>query len=341
MNTLDIFKPDAIEKKKEKNILRPITWDDYIGNEDLKKQLKICIDAAKERKDPLHHVLLSGQSGGGKTTVANIIANDMKTACQIVSATTIKSTKDVMSIVSKIEPLGVLFIDEIHALRRDVEEHLYSAMEDWKIDIKTKTKDAVEITTIDLPKFTLIGATTKAGNISVPMRNRFQLHLTIRPYTIDELSKIILNSSSRLRVRFESDALAKSVASISRVTPRIANNLLLVMRDFAQINNRNIINKNTITSVMALLGIYENGLTDIDLKYMTILNRYDERTPLGIKALAATMIHEDERTIEDTIEPFLLHLGYISRTKRGRCLTPEGRSFIIGLDKEKKCQPKM
>jgi Holliday junction DNA helicase RuvB len=314
------------------NILRPSSWDEYVGNESMIEQIKVSIAAAKQRQEAMHHILLSGLSGGGKTTAARIIASEMGGESKIVSAPGIKSIADIVSLVVSLKPMSVLFIDEIHALRRDIEEHLYHAMEDGCIDIKIKATQQLiaskqtkeKIQTIKLEPFTLVAATTRPGSISGPMRNRFPLAFTLEPYSDEEIARVILQSVDRMKLKVEDKQAVSSIAVRSRGTPRVANNMLLVVRDYAQMYNGNAINNDCVLKTMTLCGIDDDGLSRIDRKYLYILRRIYQGGPVGVRAMAANMVDEDVKTLEEVVEPWLMRKGFIARTTRGRVLTELG-----------------
>lgn len=302
--------------------LRPQTFEDYIGQNKIKENLKIYIDAAKIRHETLDHVLFYSPPGLGKTTLSNIIAKYMGVNIKITSGPAIENTGDMAAILNNLNDGDILFIDEIHRLNRVIEEMLYPAMEDFALDIVIgKGPDAKSIR-LDLPHFTLIGATTRIGLLTAPLRDRFGVINHLELYTIEELEKIICRSAKVLEIEIDTDA-AKEIAKRSRGTPRIANRLLKRVRDFAQIKNKGIINKNLARNSLNRLEIDKIGLDMIDRKILeTMINKFGGG-PVGLETLAAT-INEDAETIEDVYEPYLIQIGYIQRTARGRVITNYG-----------------
>ena len=299
--------------------MRPQTFDDYIGQEKLKNNMKIYMDAAKLRKESLEHVLLYGPPGLGKTTFSMIIANFMGVNIKITSGPAIENNGDMAAILSNLSTGDILFIDEIHRLNHSVEEVLYPAMEDFVLDIIIgKGHDARSIR-VDLPKFTLIGATTRIGLLTAPLRDRFGMINHLELYSIDELKKIIMRSAKVLNIKIIDDA-AEEIARRSRGTPRIANRLLKRVRDFAQVKNNGVIDNKIAQDSLENLEIDKIGLDPIDRKILeTIINKFNGG-PVGLDTLAAA-INEEPETIEDVYEPYLLQIGYIQRTPRGRTVT--------------------
>lgn len=298
--------------------LRPTTFDEYIGQEKIKANLKVFIQAAKKRGDTLDHVLLYGPAGLGKTTIANIIANEMGANIKITAAPMIEKSGDLAAILTNLEAGDVLFIDEIHRLSSAIEEVLYSAMEDFRLDIIIGSGPAAQTIKIDVPKFTLIGATTRAGMISAPLRDRFGMQFRLQFYTNDELSKIIMIASEKLGKICKKDA-GLEIAKRSRATPRIALKLLRRIRDFADVNDEDAITKIRCSTSLDSLGVNDLGFDEMDIKYLEILFEAKDR-PLGLSTIAAAL-SEDEGTIEDVIEPYLIANGYIRRTAKGRVAT--------------------
>ena len=301
--------------------LRPKTLDDYVGQSKAKGNLKVYIDAAKLRGDSLDHVLLYGPPGLGKTTLSAIIANEMGVNIRTTSGPAIEKPGDLAAILTNLSPGDVLFIDEIHRLPRQVEEILYPAMEDYAIDIIIGKGPSARSIRLPIPRFTLIGATTRAGQLSTPLRDRFGVVLKLELYTPDELCDIVLRSASILEIGI-TDEGAREIASRSRGTPRIANRLLKRLRDFALIKG-----DGRITGELARLGlghleIDELGLDNTDRRMLEAIIRYYGGGPVGLETLAAT-IGEEAITIEDVYEPYLLQIGYLSRTPRGRCATAQ------------------
>lgn len=307
--------------------LRPTSFDDYIGQSKIKENLKVFIAAAKKRAECLDHVLFYGPPGLGKTTLAHIIANEMGVSIKITAAPMIEKSGDLAAILTNLEENDVLFIDEIHRLSSAIEEVLYSAMEDFRLDIIIGSGPAAQTIKIDIPKFTLIGATTRAGMISAPLRDRFGMQFRLNFYTSDELAKIVQIAAVKLNKECEKNA-ALQIAKRSRGTPRIALRLLKRIRDFAEVNNENIINENRAKSSLDALGVNDLGFDELDLKYLEILGSAKNRA-LGLSTISAAL-SEDEGTIEDVIEPYLLANGYIERTAKGRIITAKSCE-ILGI----------
>lgn len=307
--------------------LRPSSFDDYIGQSKIKENLKVFIAAAKKRAECLDHVLFYGPPGLGKTTLAHIIANEMGVSIKITAAPMIEKSGDLAAILTNLEENDVLFIDEIHRLSSAIEEVLYSAMEDFRLDIIIGSGPAAQTIKIDIPKFTLIGATTRAGMISAPLRDRFGMQFRLNFYTSDELAKIVQIAAVKLNKECEKNA-ALQIAKRSRGTPRIALRLLKRIRDFAEVNNENIINESRAKSSLDALGVNDLGFDEMDLKYLEILGSTKNRA-LGLSTISAAL-SEDEGTIEDVIEPYLLANGYIERTAKGRIITAKSCE-ILGI----------
>ena len=302
------------------NSLRPKSLDDYLGQEKAKEQLKIFIEAAKSRNEQLDHVLLYGPPGLGKTTLASIIANEMGVNLRITSGPAIERAGDLAAILTNLNENDVLFIDEIHRINRSVEEVLYSAMEDFCLDIIIGKGPSARSIRLDLPKFTLIGATTRAGMLTNPLRDRFGVICKLDYYTVDELAKIVARSSEILGASIQAGG-AIEIAWRSRGTPRIANRLLKRVRDYAQVRADGNISDDVANSALELLGVDSLGLDYVDEKLlMTIIEKF-RGGPVGLDTLAAS-IGEDRNTIEDVYEPYLLQLGFINRGPRGRIAMP-------------------
>ena len=302
------------------NSLRPKSLDDYLGQEKAKEQLKIFIEAAKSRNEQLDHVLLYGPPGLGKTTLASIIANEMSVNLRITSGPAIERAGDLAAILTNLNENDVLFIDEIHRINRSVEEVLYSAMEDFCLDIIIGKGPTARSITLDLPKFTLIGATTRAGMLTNPLRDRFGVICKLDYYTVDELAKIVVRSSEILGAEIQIGG-ATEIARRSRGTPRIANRLLKRVRDYAQVRADGNITDDVANKALELLGVDSLGLDYVDEKLlMTIIQKF-RGGPVGLDTLAAS-IGEDRNTIEDVYEPYLLQLGFINRGTRGRIAMP-------------------
>lgn len=300
--------------------LRPSTWGDYVGQEKIKKNLQVFIKASKKRDEALDHVLFFGPPGLGKTTLAYLIANEMGANIKISAAPMIEKSGDLAAILTNLEDGDILFIDEIHRLSPAIEEILYPAMEDFRLDIIIGSGPAAQTVKIDLPRFTLIGATTRAGMISSPLRDRFGMHFRLQFYSPKELSKIVQKASIKLEKPCENDA-ALELASRSRGTPRIALRLLKRVRDFADVEDRADIDLSIAKYGLDELGVNNLGFDEMDLRFLNILLEAKGRA-LGLSTIAAAL-SEDEGTVEDVIEPYLIAEGYIERTARGRIATPK------------------
>ncbi len=299
--------------------LRPQTLEDYIGQVKVKENLKVYIDAAKKRGDSLDHVLLYGPPGLGKTTLSNIIANEMGVNIRVTSGPAIEKQGDLVALLTNLSEGDVLFIDEIHRLSRSVEEVLYPAMEDYAVDIIIGKGPAARSIRIDLPHFTLIGATTRAGQLSTPLRDRFGVLLKLELYSPEELATIVRRSADILGLPLSGDG-AIEIASRSRGTPRVANRLLKRVRDFAQVKGDGSITSEIANYALQKLEIDGLGLDHIDRHMLTAIIKFYDGGPVGLETLAAT-IGEEAVTLEDVYEPYLMQIGFLSRTPRGRCVT--------------------
>ncbi len=301
--------------------LRPKSLVEYIGQEKVKGNLSIFIQAAKMRGEPLDHVLLHGPPGLGKTTLSGIIANEMGVNIRITSGPAIEKPGDLAALLTNLQENDILFVDEIHRLNRSVEEILYPAMEDYAIDIIIGKGPSANSIRLDLPKFTLIGATTRAGQLSAPLRDRFGVTLRLELYTPEELALIVTRSAGILDVPIEQEG-ALEIARRSRGTPRIANRMLRRVRDFAQVTAGGVVTQGVADKALQALEIDELGLDNVDRRMLvSIITNYGGG-PVGLDTLAAT-INEESVTLEDVYEPYLMQLGFLTRTPRGRCVTPK------------------
>lgn len=315
-----------IEDVESENTLRPQFLREYIGQEKIKENLKIYTAAALKRKEPLDHVLLYGPPGLGKTTLAHIIANELGVQFRITSGPTIERAGDLAAILTNLNENDVLFIDEIHRLNKSVEEVLYSSMEDYCLDIMIGKGPSARSMRLKLPKFTLIGATTRAGSITGPLRDRFGVVFRLEMYSTDELSIIIKRSANILNINIEDDA-AKIIASRSRGTPRIANRLLKRVRDYAEVQGLGVIDAQLASNSLDKMEIDSLGLDNSDRNFLhTIITKFGGG-PVGVETISAS-VGEESITIEDVIEPFLLQLGFLARTPRGRVVTPLGYKHL-------------
>ena len=314
------------EDIKNDDTLRPKLLADYIGQQKAKEMMKVYIEAAKGRKEPLDHVLLYGPPGLGKTTLAGIIANEMGVHIKITSGPAIEKPGDVAAILNNLKEGDVLFVDEIHRLNRQVEEVLYPAMEDFAMDVVIGKGATSKSIRLELPKFTLIGATTRAGMLSAPLRDRFGVVNRLEYYTLSELETIIIRSAKVLGVKIERDA-ALEMAKRSRGTPRLANRMLKRVRDFAEVKYDGKVTKEVGTEVLTLLNIDEYGLDHIDRQILKTMIEKFNGGPVGLETMAVS-IGEDTATIEDVYEPYLIQSGFIARTPRGRVVTELAYSHL-------------
>ena len=306
--------------------LRPKTLNEYIGQEKAKGNLEVFIQAAKMRGEPLDHVLLHGPPGLGKTTLSGIIANEMGVNIRITSGPAIEKPGDLAALLTNLAENDILFVDEIHRLNRSVEEILYPAMEDFAIDIIIGKGPSANSIRLDLPKFTLIGATTRAGQLSAPLRDRFGVTLRLELYTPEELALIVTRSAGILDVPIEADG-AMEIAKRSRGTPRIANRMLRRVRDFAQVKAGGVITRAVADQALTALEVDHLGLDAIDRRMLTSIIEHYGGGPVGLETLAAT-INEEAVTLEDVYEPYLMQIGFLTRTPRGRCVTAKAYEHL-------------
>ncbi len=327
MEQEQFFTSTLTEKEKDtENILRPKTFPDYVGQDKVKENLSVYIRAALSRGESLDHVLLYGPPGLGKTTLAHIIANEMGVPITVTSGSAIPGKFDLSAILSKLKPNEVLFIDEIHRLNSSLEEILYPAMEDYRLDFVVGKGPSATSVNIKLEKFTLIGATTKAGNLAAPLRDRFGMQMRLVMYTPQQLQQIVVKSAKKLGSTVENEA-AYEIARRSRGTPRIANRLLKRVRDFAEVIGNGVINAEVTKHAMQVMEVDELGLDAVDKNILnTIIDKFSGG-PVGLDTLSSAT-GEDSQTIEDVYEPYLLQLGFVARTPRGRVCMPNAYKHL-------------
>lgn len=317
---------DQPQEQQVEISLRPKTFSEYVGQERLKKNLSLAIDAAKKRGEPIDHILLYGPPGLGKTTMANVIAHEMGANIRITSGPAIEKAGDLASILTNLQDGDVLFIDEIHRLPRAVEEILYSAMEDFKLDIIIGKGPAARSVRLDLPRFTVIGATTRTGSLAAPLRDRFGHIYRLEFYTPEEISQIITRSAQILESQITPEA-SQMLSTRARLTPRIANRILKRVRDFADVNSDGIIDDLNTKKALVMLEIDELGLDAADRNLLnSIIENYGTK-PIGLNTIAA-LTGDETTTIEDFYEPFLLQIGFIQRTPRGRIVTKKAYNHL-------------
>jgi Holliday junction DNA helicase RuvB len=315
---------DPVEEELERS-LRPRRLDDFVGQERIKEQLGIALDAAKQRGEALDHVLLAGPPGLGKTTLAQIVREELGVGLRTVAGPALEK-KDVASILTAVESRDVLFVDEIHRLNRAAEEILYPALEDFRLDIVFGQGAAARALTIDLPPFTLVGATTRAGLLTTPLRDRFGMTFRLGYYEAAELATIVRRSAGILGVEIEDDAAAE-IASRSRGTPRVANRILRRVRDVAEVRHAGVVTNDVAREALALLEVDAEGLERIDRELLHAVAHKFDGGPVGLSTLAVALGEEPD-TIEDVYEPYLLQLGFLQRTPRGRVITTLGRAHV-------------
>lgn len=322
-----VMSPEAYETTMDSETrLRPSTLDEYVGQKDLKENLKIYIEAAKTRNEALDHLLFYGPPGLGKTTLAYIIAKEMGTNIKVTSGPSIERAGDLAALLTSLEPGDVLFIDEIHRLPKVIEEVLYSAMEDYAIDLIVGKDDTSRSMRLDLPPFTLVGATTRAGDLTAPLRDRFGIVSKLDYYTLEEIQQIIKRTSKVMDTQIAKDAVVE-ISKRSRGTPRIANRLFRRVRDFALVMNDNYVDPSIANFSLERLKVDALGLDDVDVRYLKgIIERFNGG-PVGIEAIASS-ISEEVMTLEDVYEPYLLQLGFINRTPRGRIVTEKAYKHL-------------
>jgi len=329
MATERIISPEAVQPEEDRAhpSLRPDRFEQYIGQRELIERLLIAVDASRQRDEPIEHTLLHGPPGLGKTTLAHVIANEMGSRVHVTSGPALARGTDLVAALTSLERGDVLFIDEIHRLPVAVEEFVYPAMEDFRIDVRVDSGVHARTVQIRCKPFTLIGATTRAGLLSAPMRSRFGLTHHLRYYGAEELRVILDRSCALLGIEAPQEGSMRRIAERSRGTPRIANRLLRRVRDYAQVRGDGRVSVGVVDEALALEGVDALGLDELDRSYLSTIGRVYDGGPVGLETVAATM-NEDAGTLEDVVEPYLLQMGFLARTRRGRTLTARGAAHL-------------
>lgn len=326
VKTSEVTSKTTVDDHVLDHALRPTTFDEYIGQSQIKENLKILIGAAKKRNEPIEHLLLHGPSGLGKTTLAYLIAKELGANLKITSGTALEKAGDVGAILTSLQDGDVLFIDEVHRLNKMVEEVIYPAMENFKLDIIIGKGNAAKTLQIDLPRFTLIAATTKISELSSPFRSRFGANFRLEFYTPDDIAAIAQRSAKLLNLTIEDPAL-RVIANASRYTPRVANRLLKRVRDYAQVHEIDPIHEDAAKQALGMLAIDLEGLEETDRKILRLIAEKFNGGPVGLKSIAAAL-SEEENTIEDVYEPYLMRAGLMARTPKGRVITDAGKIHL-------------
>ncbi len=329
MQTGKEYLGEALKRDERVDVaLRPVSFSDFAGQPRTLERLRVMTGAAKARGEALSHILLSGPPGLGKTTLAHILANEMGRTVRITSGPVVEKPGDLAGMLTSLETGDILFIDEIHRMPKNVEEYLYSAMEDFRIDIMLDQGPNARSVRLDVPRFTLVGATTRMGLLTAPLRSRFTLQTRLDYYSIDVLARIVTRSCSLMGIEIDAGG-AKEIAGRARGTPRIANNLVSFVRDFAQQRADGRITRRVASAALELLEIDENGLDEMDKRLLGLMARHYKGGPVGVSTLAVA-VGEDEQTLEEVHEPYLIQEGYLQRTPQGRVLTEKGW-LVLGL----------